>query len=126
VLAVSGAVDGTLVPQGVPTCTSTTATLYGEIGGEKYSLTVIAPFANYPGGQTITLPPPPQIDAGVKLVGVRAGPWAADRSGGSGLITVGQDLRSGSFDAKLVGQDGTEVAAVGSWECGAGGTTPST
>jgi hypothetical protein len=109
----------------VPTCTTTTATLYGEIGGEKYSLTVIAPFANYPGGQTITLPPPPQIDAGVKLVGVRAGPWVADHSGGSGLITVGQDLRSGSFDAKLVGQDGTDVSAVGSWECG-GGTTPST
>jgi hypothetical protein len=126
VLATSGAVDGTLVPQGVPTCTTTTATLYGEIGGEKYSLTVIAPFANYPGGQTITLPPPPQIDAGVKLVGVRAGPWAADHSGGSGLITVGQDLRSGSFDAKLVGADGSRVAAVGSWDCGGGRTTPST
>lgn len=118
VLAVSGAVDGTLVPEGVPTCTTTTATLYGEIGGEKYSLTVFAPFANYPGSQTITLPPPPQIDAGVKLTGTRGGPWVADRSGGSGVITVGENLRSGSFDAALVGQDGSQVAAVGSWECG--------
>jgi hypothetical protein len=75
VLALSGAVEGTLVPEGVPTCTTNTATLYGDIGGEKYSLTVFAPFANYPGGQTITLPPPPQIDAGLKLTGVRAGPW---------------------------------------------------
>jgi hypothetical protein len=113
------------VPEGVPTCTTTTATLYGEIGGKKFSLTVIAPFANFPGGQTITLPPPPQIDAGVKLTGVRAGPWVADRAGGSGLITVGPNLRSGSFDAKLAGQDGSEVAAVGSWDCG-GGTTAST
>jgi hypothetical protein len=125
VLAVSGAVEGSLVPGGVPTCTTTSATLFGEIGGKKYSLTVFAPFANFPGGQAITLPPPPQIDAGVKLTGVRAGPWAADRSGGSGAITVGLNLRSGSFDAKLVGQDGSEVAAVGSWDCG-GGTTPST
>jgi hypothetical protein len=118
VLAVSGAVEGTLVPEGVATCTTTTATLYGEIGGEKYSLTVFAPFANYPGGGAITLPPPPQLDAGIKLTGVRAGPWVADRSGGSGQITVGLNLRSGSFDAKLVGQDGSQVAAVGSWECG--------
>jgi hypothetical protein len=122
---VSGAVEGTLVPEGVPTCTTTTATLYGEIGGEKYSLTVFAPFANYPGGQTITLPPPPQIDAGVKLTGVRAGLWVADRSGGSGLITVGLNLRSGSFDAKLVRQDGSQVAAVGSWDCGGGMTLSS-
>ncbi len=126
VLAVSGAVDGKLVPQGVPTCTANSATLYGEIGGEKYSLTVFAPFANYQGGQTITLPPPPQIDAGVKLTGNRAGPWVADRSGGSGVITVGPNLRSGSFDAKLVGADGSGVAAVGSWDCAGGGTTPST
>ena len=118
VLALSGAVEGTLVPEGVPTCTTNTATLYGDIGGEKYSLTVFAPFANYPGGQTITLPPPPQIDAGLKLTGVRAGPWVADRSGGTGVITIGLDLRSGSFDAKLAGPEGGEVAAVGSWECG--------
>jgi len=38
---------------------------------------------------------------------------------------VGQNLRSGSFDAALVGQDGSQVAAVGSWDCG-GGSTPST
>jgi hypothetical protein len=126
VLATSGAVNGTLVPEGVPTCTTNSATLYGEIGGEKYSLTVFAPFANYAGGQAITLPPPPQIDAGVKLNGNRAGPWVADRSGGSGLIAVGPNLRSGSFDTKLVGADGSGVAAVGSWDCGGGGTTPST
>jgi hypothetical protein len=126
VLATSGAVDGTLVPEGVPTCTTNSATLFGEIGGEKYSLTVFAPFANYPGGQTITLPPPPQIDAGVKLTGNRAGPWVADRTGGSGVISVALNLRSGSFDAKLVGADGSGVAAVGSWDCGGGGTTAST
>jgi hypothetical protein len=31
---------------------------------------------------------------------------------------VGLNVRSGSFDARLVGQDGSAVAAVGSWECG--------
>lgn len=118
VLAVSGAVQGTLMLTGVPTCTTTTATLFGTIGGDKYSFTVFAPFANFPGGGTVTLPPPPEIDAGARMTGVRAGPWAADRSGGSGQITVGLNLRSGSFDVKLVGQDGSEVAAVGSWECG--------
>jgi hypothetical protein len=35
-----------------------------------------------------------------------------------GRITVGLNLRSGSFDTHLVGQDGSEIAAVGSWECG--------
>jgi hypothetical protein len=44
--------------------------------------------------------------------------WVADRSGGSGQITVGLNVHSGSFDTLLVGQDGSEVAAVGSWECG--------
>jgi hypothetical protein len=117
-LAVSGAVDGTLVPEGVPTCTTTTATIFGTMGGDKYSLTVFAPFANYPGGGAIDLPPPPQLDAGVRLNGERAGPWVADRTGGLGRITVGLNLRSGSFDTHLVGQDGSEVAAVGSWECG--------
>ena len=117
-LAVSGAVDGTLVPEGVPTCTTTTATIFGTIGGKKYSLTVFAPFANFPGGGAIDLPSPPQLDAGVRLNGELAGPWVADRNGGSGRITVGLNLRSGSFDARLVGQDGSEVAAVGMWECG--------
>lgn len=117
-LAVSGAVDGTLVPEGVPTCTTTTATIFGTIEGTKYSLTVFAPFANYPGGGAIDLPPSPQLDAGVRLNGERAGPWVADKSGGSGRITVGLNLRSGSFDTHLVGQDGSEVAAVGMWECG--------
>jgi hypothetical protein len=117
-LAVSGTVEGTLTPTGVPTCTTTTATIFGDIGGEKYSLTVFAPFANFPGGGTVDLPPPAQLDAGITLTGVSAGFWTADRSGGSGRITVGMNLRSGSFDARLVGRDGSEVAAVGSWECG--------
>lgn len=117
-LAVSGAVTGTLTPTGVPTCTPTTATIYGEIGGEKYSLTVFAPFANFPGGGTIDLPPPAQLDAGIKLTGLRSGSWVADRSAGSGRVAVGLNLRSGFFDAQLVAQDGGQVAAVGSWECG--------
>jgi hypothetical protein len=117
-LAVNGAVDGTLVPGGVPTCTTTTATIFGTIGGKKYSLTVFAPFANFPGGGAIDLPTSAQLDAGVRLNAERAGPWVADRSGGSGRITVGLNLRSGSFDTHLVGQDGSEVAAVGMWECG--------
>jgi hypothetical protein len=116
-LAVSGAVEGALAPTGVPTCTTTTATIYGEIGGEKYSLTVFAPFASLPGGGTVDLPPPAQLDAGIVLTGVRTGSWAAARSRGSGRITVGPNPRSGSFDALLVGEDESQVTAVGSWEC---------
>jgi hypothetical protein len=116
-LVVSGAVEGTLVPDGPATCTTTTATLSGTIGAEKYGLIVTAPFADVTAGGTVDLPPPPQLDAGIKLTGSRSRAWVADASGGAGRITAGMDLVSGSFDAQLVASDGTAVHAVGTWSC---------
>ena len=120
-LSVSGAVEGELTPEGPPSCSPATVALYGTIGGEKFGLTVFAPFANFPGGQTIDLPPPQSLDAGIRLNGLRAGPWVAGASGGSGRITVGVNLQSGSFDADLVADDGSRVHAAGTWVCTTGG-----
>jgi hypothetical protein len=120
-LTLSGAVDEELTPDGPPSCSPTTVALYGTIGGEKLGLAVFAPFANFPGGQTIDLPPPSSIDAGVRLNGLRAGPWRADASAGSGRITVELNLQTGSFDADLVADDGSRVHAVGTWRCSTGG-----
>ena len=116
-LVVTGAVKGTLVPDGTATCTTTTATLSGTIAAEKYSLIVTAPFADVTGGGTVDLPPPPQLDASIKLTGTRSREWVADASRGSGRITVGMDLVSGSFEAKLVASDRTTVNVVGTWSC---------
>jgi hypothetical protein len=120
-LTVSGAVEGELKPEGSPSCSPATVALYGTIGGEKFGLTVFAPFANFPRGQTIDLPPPPTLDAGIRLNGFRAGPWLAGAAGGSGRITVAANLQSGSFDAELVADDGSRVHATGTWECTTGG-----
>jgi hypothetical protein len=111
-----GAVEGTLLPEGPATCTTTT-TLSGTVGGEEYGLIVTAPFAGVSAGGIVALPPRPQLDASIKLTGSRSGAWAADPSGGSGLIRVGMDLGSGPFDAQLVASDGTAVHAVGTWTC---------
>jgi hypothetical protein len=120
-LTVSGAIEGALTPEGPPSCSPATVALYGTIGGEKFALTVFAPFATFPGGQTIDLPPPPSLDAGIRLNGLRAGPWIADASRGLGRITVGVNLQSGSFDADLVAGDGSRVHAAGTWVCTTGG-----
>jgi hypothetical protein len=112
-----GAVEGTLVPDGPATCTTTTAILSGTVGGEEYGLIVAAPFASVTAGGVVGLPPPPQVDASVKLTDSRSRAWVADGSRGSGLIRVGMDLGSGSFDAQLVASDGTAVHAVGMWSC---------
>jgi hypothetical protein len=116
-LVVTGAVDGTLVPDGTAVCTTTTATLSGTIAAEKYSLIVTAPFADVTGGGTVDLPAPPPLDASIKLTGTRSREWVADSSRGSGRITVGMDLVSGSFEAKLVASDRTTVSVVGTWSC---------
>jgi hypothetical protein len=116
-LTVSGAVDGELRPTEPPSCSPLSVALVGTIGGERYGLTVFAPFANFPGGQSIDLPPPSAVDAGVRLNGLRAGPWRADASRGSGRITVGLNLQTGSFDADLVAVDGSRVHAAGTWQC---------
>jgi hypothetical protein len=120
-LTVSGAVEGELKSDGPPSCSPATVALYGTIGREKFGLTVFAPFANFPGGQTFDLPPPPSLDAGITLNGLRAGPWRAGASGGSGRISVGLNLQSGSFDADLVAADGSRVHATGTWVCTTGG-----
>jgi hypothetical protein len=120
-LTVSGAVEGELKPEGPPSCSPATVALYGTIGGEKFSLTVFAPFANFPGGQTIDLPPSPTLDAGIRLNGLRAGPWLAGAAGGSGRITVAANLQSGTFDADLVAADGSRAHATGTWVCTTGG-----
>jgi hypothetical protein len=113
----NGAVEGTLVPEGPAKCTTTTAILSGAVGGEDYGLIVTAPFASITAGGVVGLPPPPQLDASVKLSGSRSRAWGADASGGSGIIRVGMDLVSGSFDAQLVASDGSAVHAVGMWSC---------
>jgi hypothetical protein len=115
-LVATGAIGGTLVPDGTATCTTTTATLSGTIAAQKYSLIVTAPFADITGG-TVELPPPPQLDASIKLTGSRSREWVADASHGSGRITVGMDLVSGSFEAQLVASDATVVNAIGTWSC---------
>jgi hypothetical protein len=115
-LVVTGAVKGTLVPDGTAVCTTTTATLSGTIAAEKYSLIVTAPFADVTGG-TVDLPAQPPLDASIKLTGTRSREWVADSSRGSGRITVGMDLVSGSFEAKLVASDRTTVSVVGTWSC---------
>jgi hypothetical protein len=125
-VAVTGAVDGDLRIDAPPSCTPTTVALVGTIGGEAYALTVSAPFANFPGGQTIDLPPPATVEAGVKLNALRTGPWRADASGGSGTVTVGVNLQTGSFDADLVADDGSRVHATGTWRCTTGGPVPTT
>jgi hypothetical protein len=113
----NGAVEGTLVPDGPARCTTTTAILSGTVAGEDYGLIVTAPFARVTAGGVVGLPPPPQLDASVKLTDSRSRAWVADASRGSGLIRVGMDLVSGSFDAQLVASDGTAVHAVGTWTC---------
>jgi hypothetical protein len=120
-LTVSGAVQGELKSEGPPSCSPVTVALYGTIGGDKFGLTVFAPFANFPGAQTIDLPPPATLDAGIRLNGLRAGPWLAGAAGGSGRITVAANLQSGSFDADLVAGDGSRVHAAGTWVCTTGG-----
>jgi hypothetical protein len=125
-VAVTGAVDGNLKINDPPSCTPTTVALFGTIGGQSYALTVFAPFANFPGGQTIDLPLPASVSAGVKLNGLRTGPWRAGASAGSGRITVGLNLQTGSFDADLVADDGSRVHAAGSWRCTTGGPVPPT
>ena len=125
-VAVSGAVDGELRIDRPPSCSPTTVALFGTIAGQTYALTVLAPFANFPGGQTIDLPAPASIGAAVKLNGLRAGPWRADSSAGSGRITVGVNLQTGSFDADLVARDGSTVHAAGTWQCTTGGPVPTT
>ena len=123
-VAVSGAVEGELEIDRPPSCSPTTVALFGTIAGETYALTILAPFANLPGGQTIDLPAPASIGAAVKLNGLRAGPWRADSSAGSGRITVGLNLQTGSFDADLVASDGSTVHAAGTWQCTTGGPVP--
>jgi hypothetical protein len=123
-LAVTGAIDGELTPTEPPSCSPASVALVGTIGGARYGLTVFAPFASFPGGQSIDLPPPSGVDAGVRLNGLRAGPWRADASRGSGTITVGLNLQTGSFDADLVADDGSAVHAVGTWQCTIGGPVP--
>jgi len=123
-VALSGEVNGALQMHDPPSCSPSSVALVGTIGGEQYSLTVFALFANFPGGQTIDLPQPAAVSTGVKLSGLRAGPWQADSSRGSGRITVGLDLRTGSFDADLVGDDGGRVHAAGTWLCVTGGPVP--
>ncbi|HMG25459.1 MAG TPA: hypothetical protein VKH36_01450 [Acidimicrobiia bacterium] len=125
-VALSGAVDGELRIDDPPSCSPTTVALFGRIAGEQYALTVSAPFASFPGGQTIDLPPPPSVEAGVKLNGLRAGPWRADSSAGSGRITVGLNLQNGSFDADLIAADNSRVHAAGTWQCTTGGPIPTT
>jgi hypothetical protein len=112
-----GAVEGTLVPDGPATCTTTTAILSGTVAAEDYGLIVTAPFASVTAGGVVGLPPPPELDASVKLTGSRSREWVADASRGSGIIRVGMDLVSGSFDAQLVASDGGAVHAVGTWSC---------
>lgn len=125
-VSLSGAVDGELKIKDPPSCSPATVAIFGTISGMQYALTVFAPFANFPGGQTFDLPQPPTVDAGVKLNGLRTGPWRADASVGSGRITVGLSLQSGSFDADLVGGDGSRVHAAGAWQCTTGGPVPTT
>jgi hypothetical protein len=128
-VALSGAVDGELAIKDPPSCSQATVALFGTVSGTQYALTVFAPFANFPGGQTFDLPPPPTVQAGVKLNGLRAGPWRADASAGSGRITVGLNLQTGSFDADLVAENGSRVHAAGTWQCTTGGpvaTSPPT
>jgi hypothetical protein len=120
-VTLSGAVDGELKIKDPPSCSQATVALFGTVTGTQYALTVFAPFANFPGGQTFDLPPPPTVQAGVKLNGLRTGPWRADASVGSGRITVGLNLQSGSFDADLVADDGSGVHAAGTWQCTTGG-----
>ena len=122
----SGAVAGGLRIDDPPSCSPTSVALFGTLAGEQYALTVVAPFANFPGGQTIGIPPPPSVDAGVKLNGLRAGPWGAGTTGGSGRITVGPTLQSGSFDTDLGAADGSRVHATGTWQCTTGGPVPTT
>jgi hypothetical protein len=112
-----GAVEGTLVPDGPATCTTTTAILSGTVAAEDYGLIVTAPFASVTAGGVVGLPPPPELDASVKLTGSRSREWVADASRASGIIRVGMDLVSGSFDAQLVASDGSAVHAVGTWSC---------
>ncbi|HYV60745.1 MAG TPA: hypothetical protein VFA62_11810 [Acidimicrobiia bacterium] len=125
-VALSGAVDGELKIDDPPSCSPSTVALFGTLAGRQYAVTVIAPFASLPGGQTIDLPQPPSVDAAVKLNGVRAGPWRADAAVGSAHITVGLSLQTGSFDADLVGVDGSRVHAAGTWQCTTGGPIPTT
>ena len=125
-VTLSGAVDGSLRITDPPSCSSTTVALFGALAGKQYALTVIAPFSNFPGGQTIDLPPPPSVDAGVKLNGLATGLWRADAAVGTGRIAVGLDLQTGSFDADLVADDATRVHAAGSWQCTTGGPVPTT
>ena len=125
-VTLSGAIDGELKIDDPPSCSPETVGLFGTIGGVRYALTVSAPVANFPSGQTIDLPPPPSVDAGVKLGGLRTGPWRADSSAGSGHITVGADLQTGSFDADLVAPDNSRVHASGTWQCTTGGPVPTT
>jgi hypothetical protein len=113
----NGAVEGTLTPDGPARCTTTTAILSGAVDGEDYGLIVTAPFATITAGGVVGLPPPPRVDANVKLTDSRSRAWVADASRGSGIIRVGMDLASGSFDAQLVASDGTAVHAVGTWTC---------
>ena len=125
-VGLSGAVDGQLRIDDPPSCSPTTVALFGTIDGKQYAVTVLAPFANFPGGQTIDLPPPTSVDAGVTLNGLHAGPWRADASVGSGRITVGLNLQTGSFDADLVAEDGSRGHAAGTWQCATGGPVPTT
>jgi hypothetical protein len=66
-LAVHGALEGDLVPRGSATCTSNDVSLFGTVGKTKVSLTVFAPFAYYPGNDTISLPAPSGVDIGIRL-----------------------------------------------------------
>lgn len=122
-VTLSGAVDGRLRIDDPPSCSTSTVALFGTIADEHYALTVFAPFITLPAGQTIELPPPPSVEAGVKLTGLRAGPWRADVSAGSGRIIVGLNLQTGSFGADLVAGDGSRVSAAGTWRCVTGGPT---
>jgi len=124
-VSLQGAVDGELRIEDPPSCTPESVALFGTIAGVRYALTVSAPFASY-GGQTVDLPPPTSVDAGVKLNAVRAGLWRADAAAGSGRITVGLDLQTGSFDADLVAADLSHVHAAGTWQCTTGGPVPTT
>jgi len=125
-VALTGAVEGQVRIDDPPSCSPTSVALVGTLGGRAYALTVFAPFANFPGGQTIDLPPPSTVPAGVKLSGVRTDPWRAGASAGSGRITVGVNLQTGSFDADLVADDGSRVHATGTWQCTTGGPMTTT
>jgi hypothetical protein len=125
-VTLSGTVDGELRIDDPPSCSPETVALFGTIAGVRYAVTVSAPFASLPGGQTIDLPPPPSVDVGVRLSGLRAGPWRADASAGSGHIVVGLNLQMGSFDADLVAADNSRVHAAGTWQCTTGGPVPTT